>query len=471
MGPFLAYSDDNSISFFDNNGEENYWIRYYKIILEQKRYQAIKTFYQKDIIEKINKENRNLKSNRFYLIKTKWNQDFPYNKLVIHDNDNKCYEPQFSSYNHFCPAGCVAVAVAQLMRYWKFPYLQYDWCNMPAEITAQSLTEQVDAIARLIADVGNAVEMEYCNGGCNSSASDTKAEKALKETFNYHESIDIIRKGWYSANNWKNIIHNQLDNSQPVYYSGCKTATNCGHAFICDGYDFDDPDFFHFNFGWGGNSDGFYYMFDDDGEDSLQNYHHYQHAIINIKPSYNYYCNSIFTVKEEYQHDMFNQIKYYNPMFGTIQTAYFPSNVLISSGEHVHYMAHNEIILNDGFVADFGSEFIAENVPCPALCDVETPTNKTEMQHDMFNQIRSADLNFEVRIYPNPFTNFLVIENLNELNIKEISIYNALGVEVYKNKLNSNSFTIETSSFEKGIYLIKISDRNRILYKKIMKIN
>jgi hypothetical protein len=43
-----------------------------------------------------------------------------------------------------------------------------------------------------------------------------------------------------------------------MYYGGCQDG-GC-HAFVCDGYD--DNDYFHFNLGWGGSSDG-WYLIDD----------------------------------------------------------------------------------------------------------------------------------------------------------------------------------------------------------------
>jgi hypothetical protein len=50
------------------------------------------------------------------------------------------------------------------------------------------------------------------------------------------------------------MLKEQFDLGWPVYYSGY--SDDGGHAFVCDGYN--DEDLFHFNWGWGGSSDGWF---------------------------------------------------------------------------------------------------------------------------------------------------------------------------------------------------------------------
>ena len=54
------------------------------------------------------------------------------------------------------------------------------------------------------------------------------------------------------------MVREQFDMGWPMYYGGCQDG-GC-HAFVCDGYD--DNDYYHFNLGWGGGSDG-WYLIDD----------------------------------------------------------------------------------------------------------------------------------------------------------------------------------------------------------------
>ena len=117
-----------------------------------------------------------------------------------------------SAYNHFvdstnvtcptitcpcdtCPTGCVATAMAQIMKYWNYPvYMpnkveQYDWCNMPDELICQSnpnYSAERNAVARLMADCGKAAGMDYCKYDCQSFAWPIDARNGLVDTFGYH---------------------------------------------------------------------------------------------------------------------------------------------------------------------------------------------------------------------------------------------------------------------------------------------
>jgi hypothetical protein len=70
-----------------------------------------------------------------------------------------------------------------------------------------------------------------------------------------------------------------------------------GHAFVCDGYQ--DTTYFHFNFGWGGSADGYFYV--NALSPQGQNFNLAQELIINIYPDtslypYPAYCSGSQTV-------------------------------------------------------------------------------------------------------------------------------------------------------------------------------
>lgn len=69
-------------------------------------------------------------------------------------------------------------------------------------------------------------------------------------------------------------------------------------------------------------------------------------------------------------------------------------------------------------------------------------------------------------IYPNPVENYIYF-NTNE-NIKELSIYNILGVKVFSsNNISSNN--INVSDLHEGLYIMKISTENGIATKRFIK--
>ncbi len=55
---------------------------------------------------------------------------------------------------------------------------------------------------------------------------------------------------------WAIVLKSELDLGRPLYYSGSDDGGAGVHAFNCDGYD--ENDYFHFNWGWGGRDDAFY---------------------------------------------------------------------------------------------------------------------------------------------------------------------------------------------------------------------
>ncbi len=56
-------------------------------------------------------------------------------------------------------------------------------------------------------------------------------------------------------NGTKSFITSLLPDA-PILYGG--QSTSVGHEFVCDGYD--GNGYFHFNWGWGGMSDGYFIL-------------------------------------------------------------------------------------------------------------------------------------------------------------------------------------------------------------------
>ena len=211
------------------------------------------------------------------LITTTWNQSPRYNSLC----------PGEGSYQSI--TGCVATAMAQIINYHQWPiqgygthgyhhedYGQlsanfgnttYQYNLMPVALNASSSAAQVNAVATLMHHCGVAVNMDY--GYSASSARTLAARAALNDYFGYETAI-VVRDyrslgmivgtynntTYYSDDEWKAILKNELDASYPVYYDGTDSELSGAHAFVCDGYDAND--FFHFNWGWGGWDDGYF---------------------------------------------------------------------------------------------------------------------------------------------------------------------------------------------------------------------
>lgn len=194
------------------------------------------------------------------LLTCQWNQGSPYNALCPIDPAG----PGDHVY-----AGCVATAMAMTMYYYRYPvqptgfhgynssygYLSVDFTQshysyeqMPFQLTSANY----DA-AKLQYDCGVSVDMMY--GPSGSGAYMGNALNAMKDHFGYNPSATLEYKDNYTETDWKNMLKAQLDAGHPLPYAGYDVSA--GHAFVCDGY---NGDMFHFNWGWSGSYNGFYYI-------------------------------------------------------------------------------------------------------------------------------------------------------------------------------------------------------------------
>lgn len=212
------------------------------------------------------------------LVQTTWGQEDPY--------DWQCpiYQGQY------CVVGCVATAMAQVMKYWQYPesssaissyycydirqtvpqlpattfnynlmlnsYCHWDWDN--SQLIQDTYTDaQAQEVAKLGRYCGQAVKMGYSPEG---SGAYTSNQLSAMKSFGFSGATLYTRSSvWgsgYSNTQWENMIKAEIDAGRPILYSASDTNGGGGHAFICDGYNSDGK--FHFNMGWYGTCDGWY---------------------------------------------------------------------------------------------------------------------------------------------------------------------------------------------------------------------
>ena len=234
------------------------------------------------------------------LLKTNWGQNYPYNYYCP---DKGCASTNM--YGH-SKAGCVAIAAAQIVRYWSpyLPHTPYQWDDMPNRATDnpsqlekhKSVSEKqyngILSMARLIHDIGVAVDMEY---GCSGSTAESKdIPNVLRRNYSFY-SGGVYQK--LADNKAENKIIENIDAKQPVIIRGKKNLlsfNNPGHAWICDGYKTllsasEKSYLFHMNFGWDGNCNGWYTIsLNVDELDSMfsnvvEKYNHWRYYITDIR--------------------------------------------------------------------------------------------------------------------------------------------------------------------------------------------
>lgn len=198
-----------------------------------------------------------------------WNQEAPYNAYILDNRETKDPMQQYVT-------GCTATATAQVMRYWKYPergkfkhaycwkdQLEanfaesvYDWDLMPEKYTqAYSGTPEENAVAKLMSDVGIALNMKYDRKYTpGSTATDRAIPYALATYFGYGRGMYYLIRDKLTnlpAGEWEGIVYGELAAQRPVIYLGGN------HSFVCDGY---KDGFFHINWGWGGIANDEYYL-------------------------------------------------------------------------------------------------------------------------------------------------------------------------------------------------------------------
>ena len=265
--PIVGYSDEGSFATENRSPELDYYLG--QIIAARTSRSAVMVDGVAEEWQSVMSTGRLLSRNGGrgvdVLCQTKWNQDAPYN----------LYSPAASGGpGGRCYAGCVATAMSQVMKYWDHPlqgtgshsyycygYGQqsanfgattYDWENMPARLSGGSTDEEIDAVALLMYHCGVAVDMMFSPSGSGAYSWDVPS--AIRRYFSYASQAVLRQRESYSLANWQDMLKESFDKRWPVYYSGYSDSG--GHAFVCDGYD--DNDLFHYNWGWGGSSDGWF---------------------------------------------------------------------------------------------------------------------------------------------------------------------------------------------------------------------
>lgn len=221
------------------------------------------------------------------LLKTaEWNQMAPFNK----------YTP-----NNYV-TGCVATAGAIVMKHHGYPAKgtgshsytwngkdltanfehDYDWASMPAKYDGTNDAD-FDGVARLMADLGVAVEMNYAKDGSGSYIGDLVT--ALQKYYGYSKLSHLMAIEDVGAEAWNGRLREEIDANRPVLYAASDPARG-GHAFVIDGY---KDESFSVNWGWGGYCDGFYQIGalnpESEGMPTGDKYNVGQSAVFGMEPS------------------------------------------------------------------------------------------------------------------------------------------------------------------------------------------
>jgi len=214
------------------------------------------------------------------LVQSKWDQ------TTVRSGTSRlaCYNyytpPNAAGSTSNYPAGCVATAMSQLMRFYKYPTgalapmtfsirvngasqtratvsLPLSWDNMPLAPNSTATTlEQRQLIGGVLHDSGLSVNMQYASGGSGASLYTTATQ--LVKTWGYKNAIYFGGYATSMTGDIQTMLNTNLDANCPVLL-GIDSSGASGHAIVCDGYGLSGSTWYHhLNMGWSGASDMWY---------------------------------------------------------------------------------------------------------------------------------------------------------------------------------------------------------------------
>jgi Peptidase C10 family/Spi protease inhibitor/Secretion system C-terminal sorting domain len=416
------------------------------------------------------------------LLSTTWDQGCYYNEKCPYDTKSP------SGYCSRVPAGCVAVAMAQVMKYWNYPayggsthgytdswinpdgygYLYanfgataYNWASMPNSIASSS-----DPVSTLIYHCGVSVDLDYgyAKSYIGSTGVQTTMRNSLINYFQYSPSSQFIKNiAGSNQNTWESTLINELINNRPIIYAG--SSTSLDHVFVLDGYTKMQDECctyaanFHVNWGWGGSLNGYYSL------TNLQGFNYAQAALIGIKPaSYTYPVPAQPSYISEgacSPHCRESDVDYFVP--SVVNAAWYEWNItgITATG----------ITANDRYATIWSHHYGTGTLWCRAVnsAGVAGPwqTRSITISNCLGRSEKEEVAITENQVYPNPATDNIYI------NLPEYAKYNRADLtdmqgKVLKTVLIDNENTIiNTDNVNNGLYLIRLSSSQGVELRKI----
>lgn len=233
------------------------------------------------------------------LLNCLWDQGAPYyfQTPKTKDSENK---------QVFTLTGCPATALAQVaftIQYPKsigalkgytskdtnvpvsdLPATTFDYTAMQATYTGKETESDAaaQAVAKLMRYCGQALQLDY---GAEFTGGSILREQMVN-TLGYSVAVNEALRSDYTTAEWEQMVYDELKAGRPVLYSGHNEAN--GHFFVIDGYDGEGK--FHVNWGWAGNSNGYFDLDDltpskrgNGGGSSENGYNIVQYALFNVR--------------------------------------------------------------------------------------------------------------------------------------------------------------------------------------------
>lgn len=457
------------------------------------------------------------------MLTTKWNQTDPYNRLCPYDTVEHARSV----------VGCVATAMAQVMKYWNHPscgtgshsyepssdggYASYSygiltadfanttymWGSMPNSLTLVANNQQVNAVATLSYHCGVAVEMMYspdASGAWTISYGDSWrpcAERALREFFRYSPDLHGEQRWHYNDSVWTAMLNADLNAGIPILYTGSDQGG--GHAFVFDGADTNGR--YHINLGWGGYGDGYYTINNiapnggGTGSNNTNTFNHNQTATFGIVPvpqsfdtvdyydtvcatdaTYHFYDYSIPAIAGDYT--LIHLDTVYNIHLSSVQRryAYYDPNGGEGTTRSTRYcpnrgavMAENTFVREGHYFRGWCRDVLGDDI-------LYQPGDTVHITTNCFFYAIWGSNGDTLGINGAGQTSLALRPNpvANELTVTigtaaDVTIIDALGHTVTTHKLKAGESKINMSGLPRGMYFVRVSTNSGVTNHRIIK--
>ncbi len=408
---------------------------------------------------------------------------------------------QNNGYNYYCPAdpngpaghayvGCVALAMGQVIHYWQYPtrgigthsYLcnhsssqagnygdygtlsanfgatTYNYAMMPNYLTSSTPSNQILPISTLLYHCGVAVDMYY--GPDGSMAFHSDIADALETYFDYPE-CQTCYKSHYTDDAWNILLKNDLDLQRPIIY--CAYASQGGHEFVCDGYN--DQNYFHFNWGWGGSSNGYFLISNmNPGSYVFSNSHG---VVLGIHPKDadtvdidTTVCGGLGIDDVAYGqsglYTLYSQSVNGYPVITNLHLTVYPEYIFTEevTVTSVPYVWHGQSLTTSGTYYDH----LYTEHGCDSI-----------YQLFLTVQVGVQDADEGVlSVYPNPTTGLVRIKN-EELRMKNLEVYDAYGKLLNEMIVNDRTVNVDLGDYAKGVYFVRVTTEKGVVTKRVVK--
>ncbi len=255
------------------------------------------------------------------------------------------------------------------------------------------------------------------------------------------------------------MLRTELDEGRPFLYGGVDSETYAGHTLVCDGYQ--DTSFFHFNWGWNGIYNGYFYL------DSLVaggNHFDFQHdAVVGINPDIN-------GVIELYPPENLSATVDFKEVTLNWENSSLPSSLELIG----YYIFRNDTMLTESVSTELS--YVDTDVPAGS--------HEYKVQSVFIGQGNGPSISTEAyisgisnhypelfEVYPNPASDFIFIETtLNYNDQVTVSICDLNGRKLFhQDYTNLHGFIeIDIHDLNPGIYFLRIQYGNNISGKKLL---